>query len=110
MENPELARDKLKGQSFEDEFKLNILRSARLDEGTLARFWGSLNQPVRPAVQAWTAIPILPEKLEEFKRVQTRQLEYKSITDPRVSETGPSGNPFLAARRLDLGGSTPGKK
>ena len=110
MENPELARDRLKGQSFEDDFKLNILMSARLDEGTLARFWGSLNQPVRPAVQAWTAIPILPEKLEEFKRVQTRQLEYKSITDPRVAETGPSGNPFMAARRLDLGGGTPGKK
>ena len=63
--------------------------SARLDEGTLARFWGSLNQPVRPAVQAWTAIPIIPEKLEEFKRVQTRQLEYKSITDPRVTRPGP---------------------
>ena len=74
------------------------------DEGTLARFWGSLNQPVRPSVQVWTAIPIIPEKLEEFRRVQSRQLEYKSITDPRVSETGPSGNPFLGARRLDLGG------
>jgi hypothetical protein len=84
--------------------------SARLDEGTLARFWGSLNQPVRPAVQAWTAIPILPEKLEEFKRVQTRQLEYKSITDPRISETGPSGSPFLGARRVDLGGGSSGKK
>jgi hypothetical protein len=78
MENPEITRDRLKGQSFEDDFKLNVLMSARLDEGTLARFWGSLNQPVRPAVQAWTAIPILPEKLEEFKRVQTRQLEYTS--------------------------------
>jgi hypothetical protein len=109
MENPELSREKLKGQSFEDDFKLNILMSARLDEGTLARFWGSLNQPVRPAIQAWTAIPILPEKLEEFKRVQSRRLEYKSITDPQVSEVGPSGNPFLAARRLDLGGGT-GKK
>src|SRR5262245_56196260 len=108
MENPELARDKLKGQSFEDDFALNIILSARLDEGTLARFWGSLNQPVRPAVQAWTAIPIVPEKLEEFKRVQTRQLEYKSITDPWISEQGPSGNPFLGARRVDLGGS--GKK
>jgi hypothetical protein len=108
MENPELGRDKLKGQSFEDDFKLNMLMSTRLDEGTLARFWGSLNQPVRPAVQAWTAIPILPEKLHEFTRVQTRQLEYKSITDPRVSETGPSGNPFLGAKRLDLGGA--GKK
>jgi hypothetical protein len=61
-------------------------------------------------VQAWTAIPILPEKLEEFRRVQTRQLEYKSITDPRISETGPSGSPFFPARRIDLGGGTPGKK
>ena len=81
-----------------------------LDEGTLSRFWGSLNQPVRPAVQAWTAVPILPEKLEEFKRVQTRQLEYKSLTDPRISEIGPSGNPFLSAKRLDLGGGTAPKK
>jgi len=45
-------------------------------------------------VQAWTAVPILPEKLEEFKRVQTRQLEYKSITDPMVAEEGPSGAPL----------------
>ncbi|TMQ16015.1 MAG: DUF4255 domain-containing protein [Deltaproteobacteria bacterium] len=109
MENPELARDRLKGQTFEDDFSLNMIMSARLDEGTLARFWGSLNQPVRPSVQVWTAIPIIPDKLEEFRRVQTRQLEYKSITDPRVSETGPSGSPFLAARRLDLGGGS-GKK
>ncbi len=39
---------------FEDDFKLNWLMSARLDEGTLARFWGSLNQPVRPALQAFS--------------------------------------------------------
>lgn len=105
MENAEITRDKLKGQSFEDDFKLNVLMSARLDEGTLARFWGSLNQPVRPAIQAWTAIPILPEKLEEFKRVEVRQLAYKSTTEPRTPiEDGPSGNPFLGARRLDLGG------
>ncbi len=104
MENPHIDRTKLKGSTFEDDFHLNVLMSARLDEGTLARFWSSLNQPVRPAVQAWTAIPILPERLEEFKRVQTRELQYKSITDPRISETGPSGNAFLGARRLDLGG------
>jgi len=110
MENPELPREKLKGQSFEDDFRLNMIMSARLDEGTLARFWGSLNQPVRPSVQVWTAIPIIPEKLEEFRRVQSRQLEYKSITDPRVSETGPSGSPFLSARRLDLGGGGGDKK
>lgn len=110
MENAEVTRDRLKGRSFEEDFKLNWLMSARLDEGTLARFWGSLNQPVRPAIQAWTAIPILPEKLEEFKRVQTRQLEYKSITDPKISEIGPNGSPFLAAKRLDLGGGGAPKK
>ncbi|MGN6105856.1 MAG: Pvc16 family protein [Kofleriaceae bacterium] len=104
MENPTLGRDRLKGSSFEDDFELILAMSARLDEGTLARFWGSLNQPVRPAVQAWTTVPILPEKLEEFRRVQTRELVYKSIPDPRISEIGPSGNPFLGARRLDLGG------
>jgi hypothetical protein len=107
MENPTVEQSRWKGGSFEDDFILPLNLSARLDEGTLARFWGSLNQPVRPAVQAWTAIPIIPTKLEEFKRVQTRQLEYKSITDPRISEVGPSGpNPF--AKRLDLGGG--GKK
>lgn len=109
MENAAVTRDRLKGIAFDDDFELNWLMSARLDEGTLSRFWGSLQQPIRPAVQAWTAVPILPEKLEEFKRVQSRRLEYKSITDPRISETGPSGNPFLGARRLDLGG-TPAKK
>jgi hypothetical protein len=105
LENAAVKRDRLKGISFEDDFELNWLMSARLDEGTLSRFWGSLQQPIRPAIQAWTAIPILPMGLEEFKRVQSRQLEYKSLTDPRISETGPSGNPFLGARRLDLGGS-----
>lgn len=108
MENAEVPKDKMKGVTFEDDFKLNWLLSARLDEGTLSRFWGSLNQPVRPAVQAWTAVPILPTRLEEFKRVQQRDLVYKSITDPRIAETGPSGTPFLGAKKLDLGGG--GKK
>jgi Pvc16 N-terminal domain len=102
FENPSVPRDRLRGQAFESDFKLVLQLSARLDEGTLARFWGSLDQPVRPAVQAWTLIPIIPERLEEFTRVETRSLEYRSITDPRVSEQGPSPNPF--ARRLDLGG------
>ena len=111
MEHPHLTRDQLKGNSWEDDFNLNVLLSARLDEGTLARFWGSLNQPIRPAVQAWTAVPILPSRLEEFKRVYTRELTYKSITDPRINETGPSGSPFLqTAKRLDLGGGTEAPK
>lgn len=102
FENPVVPKEKLRGTTFDEDFEMILYMQTRLDEGTLSRFWGSLNQAVRPAVQAWTAVPIVPERLEEFKRVETRQLQYKSITDPRVSEQGPSPNPFV--RRLDLGG------
>lgn len=100
MDNPTIVGERLRGGSFDPDFQLVLQLAARLDEGTLARFWGSLNQPVRPAVQVWTAIPIVPERLEEFKRVQTRQLEYRSITDPRVNEQGPNGGLF--AQKMDL--------
>jgi hypothetical protein len=104
IDNEVLVGDRLRGTSFqfEEDFDVPLQLSARLDEGTLARFWGSLNQPVRPAVQVWTTVPIIPERVEEFTRVQSRQLEYRNIHDPRVREQGPSPNPF--ARKLDLGG------
>jgi hypothetical protein len=108
MENTTLEGDRLKGGSFEEDFKLHVLLSSRLDEGTLARFWGSLNQPVRPAVQAWTAIPILPEKLEAFTRVTARSLEYKDIQNPTKpeKEIGPSpeAGPASPFNRVDQGG------
>jgi hypothetical protein len=91
MENPSMGRDKLRGGSFEDDFKLNVLLSTRLDEGTLARFWGSLNQPIRPAIQAWTAVPIVPEEMEPFRRVQERQLGFRDLNAPEGSiEQGPT--------------------
>jgi hypothetical protein len=102
FEHPVVPKDKLRGSTFEDDFQMVFVLQTRMDEGTLSRFWGSLNQPVRPAIQAYTYIPIVPEKLEEFRRVEKRELQYRSITDPKVSEQGPSPNPF--ARRLDLGG------
>ena len=79
MENTTIGRDKLRGGSFEDDFKLHVLLSTRLDEGTLARFWGSLNQPIRPAIQAWTAVPIVPEEMEPLRRVQERQLGFRDL-------------------------------
>ena len=106
FENNVVPKDKMKGTTFEEDFDMVLILQTRMDEGTLSRFWGSLNQPVRPAIQAYTYIPIVPEKMEEFKRVQTRELQYRSITDPRVKEEGPSPNPF--ARRLDLGGGRRG--
>lgn len=101
MENPLISGEQLRGASFEPDYRLPLNLAARLDEGTLARFWGSLNQPVRPAVQAWSAVPILPEKLEAFSRVRSRNLVYKNIHDPKVNEQGP-GDPFR--RQLDLRG------
>ncbi len=102
IDNVELGGDRLKGGSFEEDFTLDLQLSARLDEGTLSRFWGSLNQPVRPALQVYTSVPIIPEKLEAFTRVEQKTMEYRNIHDPKVREQGPTPNPF--ARRLDLGG------
>lgn len=106
IDNPMITKDKLRGTTFDesllDDEGLPLMLATRLDEGTLSRFWGSLNQPVRPAVQVWTGVPIIPEKLEEFTRVRTRELMYRNVHDPRVREEGPIPNPF--ARRLDLGG------
>jgi hypothetical protein len=79
MESTELSGDRLVGASFEPDFQLAITMSARLDEGTLARFWSSLGQPIRPAVQAWTAVPILPDKLDELRRVRTRQVAVRPV-------------------------------
>ena len=104
IENPSIGRDRLRGGSFEEDFKLNVLLSSRLDEGTLARFWGSMSQPVRPAVQAWTAIPIIPEEMEPFTRVQQRVVSYRNLNDPsRSTEEGPDRT-LLTRRNLNLGG------
>jgi hypothetical protein len=91
MENPSIARDRLRGASFEDDFKLNVLLSTRLEEGSLARFWGSLNQPIRPAIQAWTAVPIIPEKMESFTRVSAAPtIGFRDINNPAAVEHGPT--------------------
>jgi hypothetical protein len=96
MENPSMGRDKLRGGSFDDDFKLNVLLSTRLDEGTLARFWGSLNQPIRPAIQAWTAVPIVPEEMEPFRRVQERRLDFRDLNNPEGPvEPGPTSEDLV---------------
>lgn len=101
LDNPAVEKDQLRGNTFDDDFRLFLTLSARLDEGTLARFWGSLSQPVRPAVQAWTVIPIVPSRLTEFKRVtQPPQLNYRDLNEPTATEAGPGGRQLL--NRQDL--------
>lgn len=112
IDNPFITRDKIRGTTFEDSLDMNeglpMLLAHRLDEGTLSRFWGSMNQPVRPAVHVYTGVPIIPERMDALTRVRTREMTYRNVHDPRVKEEGPSPNPF--ARRLDLGGGRGGGK
>jgi hypothetical protein len=91
MDNPSLMRERLQGKTWEEDFELNFVLSQRVDEGTLARFWGALQQPVRPAISAWAAIPIVPERVEPFRRVEERQLAYRNTQEPAAPpELGPT--------------------
>lgn len=89
MESAALERESLLGDSFEEDFQMYLSMSPRLDEGTLSRFWGSLNQPIRPSVQVWTQVPIIPERLDEFKRVEGRKIGFRDINSPETVEDGP---------------------
>ena len=108
IENPVLEKDKLRGESFlhdQYDYPLPLSLSARLDEGTLARFWGSLQQPVRPAVQVWSMIPIIPQTLTPFKRVERREINFRDLNNPsKGSERGPDRlNDLLTRQDLGLG-------
>lgn len=104
MENPALGAEQLRGESFafDKDFQLGLLLSTRLDEGTLARFWGSLSQPVRPAIQAWTTIPLIPEKLKPFTRVTSRKMGFRDLNEPAQEPETHVSKPF-SGRSLDLG-------
>jgi hypothetical protein len=91
IENPTLTGDFLKGDSFGKGFELDLTLSQRLDEGTLSRFWGSLNQPVRPALQVWTSVPVYPEKKSQFQRVTVKGIRYRNLQQlgQGATEQGP---------------------
>lgn len=85
----------LKGDSFPAGYDLPISLAGRLDEGTLARFWGSLNQPIRPALNMWTVVPIMSDLQTPFKRVEERVIGYERLGIPGgdEKEEGPEGYP-----------------
>jgi hypothetical protein len=96
MENPVLAKQQLKGESFEAEFELPLTMTSTLDEGTLSRFWSSLQQPLRPAVQAWTRVPIISDKVRPFRRVEERVIAYRDLNiRGEAKEIGPTKPPDM---------------
>lgn len=92
-----LDGDALKGDSFPPDFYLPISLTGRLEEGTLARFWGSLNQPIRPALQIWTVVPIMSDIVKPFRRVEERVVGYRRLgvagAQEGFEETGPERPP-----------------
>lgn len=69
IEHPTLQGDQLKGESLASVTEVPLLLSQRLDEGVLSRFWASLNQPLKPAIQCWTTIPLYPAGEAPVQRV-----------------------------------------
>ena len=52
------------------------VEEAWLDEGVLSRFWASLNQPLKPAIQCWTTIPIWPSGETGVTRVLEKDVRF----------------------------------
>lgn len=76
LEHPTLRGQQLKGDSFEADDYIPILLSQKLDEGVLSRFWSSLEQPLKPAVQCWTTIPLYPSVSTPIQRVVDREVRF----------------------------------
>ena len=100
VDNFWIPRERLKGDSFqylEDDFGVSLQIAGRLDEGSLSRFWGSLNQPIRPAVHAWMLVPVISSLYTPFRRVEERVINYERVglAAGGSRERGPDG-------RLDM--------
>ena len=77
LEHPTMKDNEFKGESLRSSVtEIPLLLSQKLDEGVLSRFWASLNQPLKPAIQCWTTIPIYPMKSEQITRVQERDVRF----------------------------------
>jgi hypothetical protein len=76
LEHPTMQGNDLKGESMMSVDYIPLLLSQRLDEGVLSRFWASLNQPLKPAIQCWTTVPIYPTRGFDVTRVQERDVRF----------------------------------
>ncbi len=80
IEHPTMKGAELKGESMASVEYVPLLLSQRLDEGVLSRFWASLNQPLKPAIQCWTTIPIYPSGGYDVVRVQERDVRFFDLS------------------------------
>ncbi len=86
IEHPVIRGAELKGESWPEDSYLPIMLSQKLDEGVLSRFWSSLSQPLKPAIQCWTSVPIYPDGEVEIQRVIEREVRFFDLNkmgDPK---------------------------
>jgi hypothetical protein len=76
IEHPTITEKELKGESWPEGSYLPIILSQKLDEGVLSRFWSSLSQPLKPAIQCWTTVPVYPDGEVEIQRVIERDVRF----------------------------------
>jgi len=76
IEHPTMTGADLRGESFASVTEVPLLLSQKLDEGVLSRFWTSLNQPLKPAIQCWTTVPIYPGGTTDVTRVIERDVRF----------------------------------
>jgi hypothetical protein len=76
LENRTISGDKLKGSSWQADDYLPLNITHKLDESILSRFWASINQPMKPAIQCWTTVPIYPAGEVEVRRVQEKDVRF----------------------------------
>ena len=80
IEHPTLTGDELRGDAMVSVDYIPLLMSQRLDEGVLSRFWASLNQPLKPAIQCWTTVPIYPTREYEVTRAQGADIRFSDLS------------------------------
>lgn len=104
IDNPAISPEQIYGDSFKESDSQDdvfIAMNKRLDEGTLARFWGSLSQPVRPSVSIWTAVPIIPARRKRITRVSERSLSFRDINSPTSGPEDMPASEALSRRELE---------
>lgn len=75
LENSILTGDKLKGESFYPDDKLNIFPNLQADFNESLAFWRSLNEEVRPSLFYYVKFRIESERRsDELTRVTGRDL------------------------------------
>jgi hypothetical protein len=80
LEHPVVTGDKLKGESFFPDDKLNVYPNLQTDYNDVLSFWRSMNEELRPALHYFVRFRIESDRRSpEVKRVSGKDLAVKTV-------------------------------